>query len=137
MIKKLVLRNYRVFREFQLDLHPDMNILVGDNDAGKSTLLEAINLALTGRLGRYQLAQDISPYLFNAYAVREYIDGLKAGTNPPPPELVVELYLKDTAECAHLRGTNNLLGEDTPGVKVKVSFDEEFSDEYLDRKSVV
>lgn len=50
MITRIVIQGYRLFEEFELEPNPGMNILVGDNDAGKSTLLEAISLALTGRL---------------------------------------------------------------------------------------
>ena len=42
MIEKVVIRNYRKFREFELSLSPGLNTLVGGNDAGKSTLIEAI-----------------------------------------------------------------------------------------------
>ena len=47
MIRKIAIRNYRLFEDFDLDFAPSMNIVVGDNDTGKSTLIEAINLALT------------------------------------------------------------------------------------------
>jgi DNA repair exonuclease SbcCD ATPase subunit len=53
MITKLAIRNYRLFRlfrEFDVELAPDVNVIVGGNDTGKSTLVEAIDLALTGRL---------------------------------------------------------------------------------------
>ena len=43
-----------------------MNIIVGDNDCGKSTLLEAVSLALTGQLRGKLLALELSLYLFNA-----------------------------------------------------------------------
>jgi len=39
-----------LFREFDLELTPGLNILVGSNDSGKSTLIEAISLGLTNRL---------------------------------------------------------------------------------------
>ena len=45
MLKKLIIKNYRVFEDFSLEFAPGLNILVGDNDAGKTTLLEAVNLA--------------------------------------------------------------------------------------------
>lgn len=41
MLKKIVIKNYKVFRDFVLDLAPGMNVVVGDNAVGKSTLLEA------------------------------------------------------------------------------------------------
>lgn len=50
MIRRVAIRNYRVFRHFDLELAPDVNIIVGRNDPGESTLIEAIHLALTRRL---------------------------------------------------------------------------------------
>jgi len=50
VIRKVAIRNYRLFREFDLELTPGLNILVGSNDSGKSTLIEAISLGLTNRL---------------------------------------------------------------------------------------
>ena len=47
MITKLFIKNFKVFSSFTLNLNEDLNIIVGDNEAGKSTILEAVNLALT------------------------------------------------------------------------------------------
>ena len=53
-IKKVNIENYKCFKSFTLDFNDGVNIIVGDNEAGKSTILEAINLALSGLLnGRY------------------------------------------------------------------------------------
>ena len=93
MLQKIVIHNYRVLRDFTLDFTAGMNILVGDNDAGKSTLLEAVNLALTGRVQSRQLSQDLSPYMFNLDTTGEFVAALKAGGHPQPPELIVDLYL--------------------------------------------
>jgi len=49
-IKKVFIQNYKVFDKFDIELNSDFNIIVGDNEVGKSTILEAINLALTKRL---------------------------------------------------------------------------------------
>lgn len=65
MIRKISIRNYRRFKEFDLDFDSGMNIVVGDNDSGKSSLIEAINLALTGRVQGRLLSQDFSPFLRN------------------------------------------------------------------------
>ena len=40
--------NYRCYKKFSINLEQKMNIVVGDNEAGKSTILEAVNLAMTG-----------------------------------------------------------------------------------------
>ncbi|MEK4198452.1 AAA family ATPase [Cytobacillus sp. FSL K6-0265] len=70
MINKLKINNYKSFQEFELDLNSDLNIIIGDNEAGKSTLLEAINLVLTGQLNNRLLQNELSPYLFNINSVR-------------------------------------------------------------------
>ena len=45
-IERVIVRNYRVLRSADVRLRHDLNVIVGDNESGKSTLLEAINLAL-------------------------------------------------------------------------------------------
>ena len=54
-INKVIIENFKCFKgRFLVELNKCLNILVGDNEAGKSTILEAIHLALTGLLnGRY------------------------------------------------------------------------------------
>jgi putative ATP-dependent endonuclease of the OLD family len=130
VITKAVLKNFRRFRDSTIEFTPGLNILVGDNESGKTTVLEAINLALTSRWqGRY-LNAELSPHFLNADATYEYLDGLKKGTNPAPPELVVELFLADVPDTAALKGTNNSLGEDAPGLRLSASLDPDFADEY-------
>ncbi len=132
MLTKIVIHNYRRFRDFKLDFTPGMNILVGDNDQGKSTLLEAVNLALTGRVQGRQLAQDLSPYLFNLDITREYVQALKDGEKPPPPEMIIDLYLATSEATASLKGTNNSTGEDTYGLSFRAAYNPDFSAEYAD-----
>ena len=103
MLNKIVIKNYKVFRDFVLDFSGGMNIVVGDNDAGKSTLLEAINLALTGRLNGSSIMAELSPFLFNQETTRQYIMSLQAGDQPPPPEILVEVYFDNLDEHAALR----------------------------------
>lgn len=54
-IKSAHIENYKSYKGcFDISLNEEINILVGNNEAGKSTLIEAIHLALTGMLnGRY------------------------------------------------------------------------------------
>lgn len=130
MLSKIVIQNYRTFRKFKLDFDPEMNILVGDNDAGKSTILEAIELSLTSKLRGRPLYQDLSPYLFHQDAVTEWIDALKAGRNAPPPEIIIDLFLESSDETAALKGSNNLLKADEPGVRIRVAFNAQYEAEY-------
>ena len=130
VIRRVSIRNYRRFRTLDLDLSQGMNVLVGDNDTGKSTLIEAINLALTGKLHGRLLVQELSPYLINSEATRDYIQALRG--NPrhvPPPTITIELIL-DGEDAEILRGTNNLANEDACGVKIEARLSDEYYEEY-------
>ena len=73
-IQKVIIKNYKIFKNYEIDFNKDLNILVGDNETGKSTILEAVNLALTGKLNNSLLSNDISPYLFNKDISDKYIE---------------------------------------------------------------
>ena len=49
-ISRVIISNYRCLKTADVTLNSDLNTIVGDNESGKSTLLEAIHLALTGQL---------------------------------------------------------------------------------------
>ena len=130
VITKVVIKNFRRFRDSTIEFTAGLNILVGDNESGKTTVLEAINLALTSRWQGKYLSAELSPHFFNADAAAEYLDGLVKGTNPAPPELVIELFLSESSETAALKGTNNSLREDAPGVRLTASLNPDFAEEY-------
>ena len=115
-----------------MDFAPGVNVLVGGNDTGKSTLIEAIGLALTGRVHGRFLTQELSPYFINLDATREYVVKLKAGTKPlpEPPVMTIEVFL-DGEEVAILRGTNNLCNEDDSGVRIVAWLSQDLLEEYL------
>ncbi len=48
-IKRIYLHNFRNYEEAAVDFSPKVNLFVGDNAQGKSNLLEAICLLMTGR----------------------------------------------------------------------------------------
>lgn len=45
-IKQIAIHGYKKFKDFQLDFHDGLNILIGENESGKTTIIEAINIAL-------------------------------------------------------------------------------------------
>jgi putative ATP-dependent endonuclease of the OLD family len=130
MLTKIHIQNYRAFKDFTLDFSDGLNVIVGDNDAGKSTLLEAVNLALTSRLRGRFLASELSPHLFNQETAASYVAAVAEGGNPAPPEILIDLYLEDSDDTAFLKGTNNGSLENVPGLRLRVAFWEEFADEY-------
>lgn len=130
MIKKVFIQNYKIFDRFDLDLNDTLNIIVGDNETGKSTILEAINLALTKRLNGRFVEFELSPYLFNRKCADEYLQSVKQGKPLPPPEIIIELYLEDAPEFTSLRGSMNSKKEDCVGIKIAIVFDEDYKEEY-------
>jgi len=131
VVKKIVLKNFRRFRDATVEFGPGLNIMVGDNEAGKSTVLEAINLALTSRWQGKFFSGELTPHFITLEATREYLEAIQAGGRPEPPELVVELYLAESANTVKLKGSNNSLGEDACGLRIVARFDKEsFGEEY-------
>lgn len=130
MIEKIFIQNYRIFDHFDIELNGNINIVVGDNEAGKSTILEAVNLALTKRLNGRLIEYELSPYIFNQKCVDEYLKSLEAGKPAQLPEIIIELYLNDDPELESLRGSMNSKKEDSIGIKIEIVFDEDYKEEY-------
>lgn len=130
MITRAIIKNYKGLRETDIQFGPDLNILVGDNETGKSTVLEAINLALTGQLNRRYASYELHPFLFHQDATAAYVEGLIANPKTPPPEILIEVYLADEDRFAELKGQNNTRFENCPGVKLRIALDDRFAPEY-------
>ncbi len=130
MLTKIVIKNYRAFQDFTLEFNPGLNILVGDNDVGKTTLLEAIHLALSGRVRGRLLTYELSPYMINQAAAAGYLAEVQSGKEPTPPEVVIDLFLDKREETASLVGTNNSLFENAPGLRLRASFSDDYLEEY-------
>lgn len=130
MIKKIFIKNYKIFDSFDFTLNEGLNIVVGDNETGKSTVLEAINLALTKRLNGKSIEYELTPYLFNKTCEKLYLDSLKTNNPIAPPEIIIEIYLHDNSDLASLRGSMNSKREDCIGVKLQIVFDEDYKEEY-------
>jgi putative ATP-dependent endonuclease of the OLD family len=130
-IERIVVKNYRTLAALDLEIRPHLNIIVGDNESGKSTLLEAINLALRCQINRRSATTELHPYLFNAESVKQYLAALRSNQAVEPPRILIEIYLKNGPEFALYKGTNNSRSEDKPGINLTISLDHEtFSDEY-------
>lgn len=53
-LKNISLSNYRKFEQSKIDLNRSMNVLVGKNGVGKTTILEAVNVMLGAYLAAYK-----------------------------------------------------------------------------------
>jgi putative ATP-dependent endonuclease of OLD family len=120
-ITRIYIKGFKRFEEFDLELNPNFNVIVGDNETGKSSLLEAIALVLTGQYEGRLIQYALDPYLFNATNVGTYFAKQQNEEHTQPPEILIEAYLDedvDDPELSRLKGTNNTRGEDCPGLVV-------------------
>jgi AAA15 family ATPase/GTPase/5S rRNA maturation endonuclease (ribonuclease M5) len=129
-ITKVKIKNFKGLAKTEISFKKTFNILVGNNEVGKSSVLEAINLALSGHLNGRYIHYELQPFLFNKSAVDTYLTSLSSGKPIEPPPIEIEVYFEDEKELARLKGTQNSLKEDVPGVRMSIEFDENFSGEY-------
>ena len=132
MIKYLRIENFKCFKGiFTLELKKGINILVGDNEAGKSTILEAIHLALSGIFRGKTIRGNISQYMFNYDVVEQYIQDINNGEGTEPPYVLIEVYLDEGYPL--LEGdkfSDKLMPGKNSGIALKIAFDEKYKDEY-------
>ena len=121
-IKTVIIKNFKKLRDVELSFG-DKTIIVGDNEEGKSTILEAIHLAFTGRFRGRPLRGQISESLFNKDAVREYIESLSSAEKKDLPKVSVEVYLENVDP--ELKGNNNSRGDDSEGFCFEISLPNE------------
>ena len=74
MIRKIKIQGYRIHRNLTVEPSRNFNLIVGANESGKSTLMEAVALALTGRINGRSVAEELNPYWFNTSIVEEFIN---------------------------------------------------------------
>ena len=129
-IRKIKIRNFKSLREFETELNPSLNILVGDNETGKSTILEAIHLALTGVYCGRGIRNEISPYLINSDAIHEYLESLNSKTPKAPPCLMIEIYFNGSIDPNFEGNDNTDKQNKVEGFRFEIAFAEQHKDEY-------
>lgn len=138
-IKSLHIENYKCYENVDVEFNNSTNIIVGNNEAGKSTILEALNLCLSGLVNGKYIKNELNESFFNKVAVENYNKDL----NAIPPYILIEVYLESTDVkesnkiYANLRGSRNSKKQDTCGIKLKIMFDENnYNEEYAAFKKV-
>lgn len=114
-IKKIHLTNYRRFSDYTVETNERINIFAGDNEVGKSSILEAIDIVASGNVRRVE-AIGIDR-LLNIAAVQQFLTGVH--TFDALPKMVVELYLDlHGAGDFTLNGKNNTNGTVCDGIRL-------------------
>lgn len=131
-IEKINITNYKCFKNnFELKLSNGVNIIVGDNEAGKSTILEAVHLALSGLLNGRYLKYELSQYIFNKEIETEYLKSLKSGSPLQPPNIIIEIYFSGS-DLPEMEGDDNMTRKKGSGLSFKIEFDSDYEPEYTE-----
>ena len=129
-IESIHIEGFKKFSFFDVSFNPHMNILVGENEAGKSTILEAIRVVLNQQ---YRNAdKSVLSDLFNA----ENVAAFKAKPSVQTlPKIVIELFFDLDA---HKKNDSYFYGEvyggrgqkdEKYGIRFECKFDTELGSE--------
>ena len=91
-IERLIVKGYKILENLDVFLKKDMNIFIGENDSGKSSVLEAIQIATKGRLGRTSIDNILSPNIFTKNNRESYIKSIKEKGAAILPEIIIEIF---------------------------------------------
>ncbi len=131
MISKIKIRGYRAHKDLTVEPNRKFNLIVGANESGKSTLMEAVALALTGRINGRNASEELNPHWFNTEVVQEFINKRTGGHAVAFPEILIELSFEDLPELQALCGAINthVPTAACPGVTMRISANPEYATE--------
>ena len=127
-ISRLHIKGFKRFVNFQMNLKAGLNILVGDNETGKTSIIEAITLLLTKQYEGRLIDSQIDPFLFNVADVAAYFDAMRNGRQASPPRIYMEAHFsgdKSDPVYANLQGTNNIDSVDCAGVSLTIELNKD------------
>lgn len=113
IIKKIKLLNYKRFKNYTIEPNEKVNILVGDNEVGKSSILEAIDLVASGSIRR------IESMGIDRLLNMESVQAFNADTREfnKLPKLIIELYLSGDFDHT-MNGKNNTDNTTCDGIRL-------------------
>lgn len=134
-IKRIAIKGYKRFENFEVEFQPGLNILIGENSVGKSTIIEAINIVLNQSLfnksfGNFQQKLNNNNVKNFFHNTRNSIDKL------PSISIELELNLPNLPEYQRFCGTHYQLIQkpnkniEKFGIRFEYSFDEDYEDEF-------
>lgn len=132
-IKEVVIENFKCFKgQFKLKLNEGFNILVGDNETGKSTILEAIHLVLSGWMNGRYLKNELTQYLFNNEVVEEYltkINDKEKQNDAVLPFILIEVFIAGE-DLPLFQGDGNSEGKKECCISLKIAFSDKYQSVY-------
>lgn len=124
-IKKLHIEGFKKFDKIDINFNEDKNIIIGENESGKSTILEAINIVLNQKYKNSD--KSFLKDLFNKNLITNFEKDPKISNLP---KIIIELELDLDISNTHridFFGQDNLEKKEKYGITFKCEFNPEFS----------
>ena len=122
IINRIILQNFKRFDSFDTPLNQKLNIFIGDNESGKSSILEAIDIVISGSRSKVETIGVSN--LLNKDSIRAFFGAGKKYEELP--KMVIEIYLNECGN-ADLNGDNNSLGINSDGLSLICEPNNQFS----------
>lgn len=129
-VKKILIHNYKMFEDEVISVNEGFNIFVGNNDSGKSTLLEILQIIISRKINNYPFEHQIKTSCFNYNVRTRFKKQLKQlpETIQELPCIILEAYFtSEDGRNSEYAGTNNELGKDCPGIRMTVEFNPDYA----------
>lgn len=126
-ITRIVLSNFKRLDGLELKLSSDLNILLGDNEAGKSSVLLAIDLVLSASQSKADGLGVES--LLPVHAVKSFMAGKRAFGDLP--KLLAEVYLTNSGNPDY-NGNNNSQRIECDGLKMECEVPDDVSKQVVE-----
>lgn len=129
-IKRMNIVGLKKFEKFTIEFNNDMNIIIGDNESGKSTILEALNIVISQKYKSYD--KYIVKELLNKKLVSTFENNPKL-ENVPTILIDVELDLDDIPNNGIYYGMNHSFEKNKMlyGIRFKCQIPDDIIDELL------
>lgn len=124
MINKIKLHNFKKFKDIKINFNDGINLLIGDNEAGKSSILSAIDIVLSG--SRYKVENIGLENIFNAEVIDNFLNSDKQIADLP--KLFIEIYLNEQNNH-NTNGKFNSENKACDGLLLECCYDETLSNE--------
>jgi len=111
-----MLKNFKKFSSLSLEFQPSKNVLIGDNESGKSSILLALDLVLSNSRHRVETLG------LESLLSQDAVAAFQAGERRAEllPELIADVFISPGVD-PDLNGRQNLADRDADGLRMRIA----------------